>query len=108
LRHRDIIGTCNNFFGKLAAYRNCIFINQMKSFVLAIGLGLLSGVLPAQERDMPYSQGNFRSELNFLASGCAAMSKEVESASYTEGGLRAFFQQLDACLNQSASAELSL
>jgi hypothetical protein len=46
----------------------------------------------------PYSQGNFRSELNFLASGCAVMSKEVESASYTEGGVRAFFQQLDACL----------
>jgi hypothetical protein len=47
----------------------------------------------------PYSHGNFRSELNFLASGCAAMSKEVESASYTEGGLRSFFQQLDGCLN---------
>jgi len=47
----------------------------------------------------PYSQGNFRSELNFLASGCPAMSNEVGSASYTEGGLRAFFQQLDGCLN---------
>jgi hypothetical protein len=47
----------------------------------------------------PYSQGNFRSELNFLASGCPAMSNAVGSASYTEGGLRAFFQQLDGCLN---------
>jgi hypothetical protein len=50
-------------------------------------------------------KGNFRSELNFFASGCDAMSKEVESAGYSVSGLMAFFQQLDACLNPNKSVQ---
>jgi hypothetical protein len=54
---------------------------------------------------IPYKTGNFRSELNFLASGCDAMGKEVERAGYTISGMIAFFRQLDACLNPASVVE---
>ena len=49
--------------------------------------------------DLEFGKGNFRNELNFLASGCNSMANEVGRAAYTIGGLTAFFQQLDACLS---------
>jgi hypothetical protein len=48
---------------------------------------------------MPYVKGNFRNELNFLASGCMAMNKEIERAGYSVSEMIGFFQQLDSCLN---------
>lgn len=44
-------------------------------------------------------KSNFRSELNFLASGCAAMTREVQEIGYSISGMMAFFQRLDTCLN---------
>lgn len=48
---------------------------------------------------MTGAKGNFRSELNFFASTCSTMNKEVERAGYSVSDMIAFFQQLDACLN---------
>ncbi|HXD79476.1 MAG TPA: hypothetical protein VN616_16785 [Puia sp.] len=50
-------------------------------------------------RTMPYVKGNFRNELNFFASNCETAGKAVEQTGYSEAGVMAFFEQLDACLN---------
>lgn len=52
-------------------------------------------------RSLPYVNGNFRNELNFFATSCAAALREIERADYSIEAMINFFQKLDECVNPS-------